>query len=257
MLWNASKIDGHAVAARDGNIGRIEDFLFDDISWHIRWAVVNTGNWLSGRKVLLPTSALGHPDSSGREFPVELTMQQVKDSPDIDTERPVSRHMETSVYGYYGWNPYWGNGLYMGAYGYGGGVSASPSLGRSMDEQEIADAEMDNDDPHLRSIKAVSGYHVHAADGSIGHDEDFLIEDADWRIHYLVIDTKNWWPGKRALISPRSVRSIEWRDRLLHLGIDRQTVKASPAYDPELAVDPAYEKRLEEYYGGASPADGH
>jgi hypothetical protein len=85
----------------------------DDASWLIRWLVVDTGNWL-----LLPSSVLGHLDPKEERFSVRLTMQQVKDSPDIDTERPVSRQMETNVYDYYGWSPYWGTGFYMGGYGY-------------------------------------------------------------------------------------------------------------------------------------------
>ena len=121
MLRNASAINGYAIEASDGLLGTVSDFLFDDAGWLVRWLVVDTGNWLSGRKVLLPPSALGHLDRKEREFSVRLTMQQVKDSPDIDTDRPVSRQIETNIYDYYGWNPYWGAGPYMGGYGYMGG----------------------------------------------------------------------------------------------------------------------------------------
>ena len=124
MLWNASVINGYAIAASDGRLGTVSDFLFDDASWLVRWLVVDTGNWLSGRKVLLPPSVLGHLDSARREFSVGLTKQQVKDSPDIDTERPVSRQIETNIYDYYGWQPYWGTGLLMGGYDYGDGAMA-------------------------------------------------------------------------------------------------------------------------------------
>ena len=148
-----------------------------------------------------------------REFSVKLTKQQVKDSPEIDTDRPVSRQMETSVYDYYGWSPYWGTGFYMGGYGYMPGVDgmASPLPGsRGARERRLPTAQRPRTMPHLRSVEAVTGYHIHASDGEIGHVEDFLVEDADWSIHYLVVDTKNWWPGKKVLISPRSAR----RDRL-------------------------------------------
>src|SRR5271170_3493067 len=128
MLWNASAIDGYAIEASDGDIGTVSDFLFDDASWLVRWLVVDTGNWLSGRKVLLPAFALGHLDAERREFAVRLTMQEVKDSPDIDTKRPVSRQMEASIYDHYGWSPYWGAGLYMGGYGYDDGGSLMAPL---------------------------------------------------------------------------------------------------------------------------------
>ena len=249
MLKNASGLHGYAVAASDGQLGTVSDFLFDDASWLIRWLVVETGKWLSGRKVLLPVSVLGHLDPARREFAVRLTMQQIKESPDIDTERPVSRQMESSIYDYYGWSPYWGAGYYMGGFGFmGGGMALSPSSQASRRAEEIADARRSHDDPHLRSIDTVTGYHIHASDGEIGHVEDFLLEDADWSIHYLVVDTKNWWPGKKVLISPRSAKEIDWSDKLVNLDVDRQRVKDSPAYDPTTSVDRGYEREFHSYY---------
>ncbi len=250
MLWHASAINGYAIETSDGEIGTVSDFLFDDASWRVRWLVVDTGNWLSGRKVLLPPSALGRLYEKDRVFAVKLTKQQVKDSPEIDADRPVSRQMETSVYDYYGWRPYWGSGFYMGGYGYmpGSGM-ASPYLGARCHEQKIDEAQAARDDVHLRSVEAVTGYHIHASDGEIGHVEDFIVDDADWSIHYLVVDTKNWWPGKRILVSSRSSGEIDWTDRLVNLDVDRQRIKGSPAYDPSITIDRAYDERLLTYYG--------
>lgn len=238
MLRNASAIKGYAIAATDGRLGTVSDFLFDDASWLVRWLVVDTGKWLSGRKVLLPPSVLGHIDPNGNEFAVSLTMQQVKDSPDIDTERPVSRQIETNIYDFYGWSPYWGGtGFLMGGYGgygygYGGGAIAPlPSPGSMRRAEDIAAAQQSDDDPHLRSVEAVTGYHIHASDGEIGYVEDFLLQDTDWSIHNLVVDTTNWWPGKKVLIAPRSIQEIDWTDNLVNLKIDREKVKNSPAYD--------------------------
>ena len=238
MLRNASAIKGYAIAATDGRLGTVSDFLFDDASWLVRWLVVDTGKWLSGRKVLLPPSVLGHIDPNGDEFAVRLTMQQVKDSPDIDTERPVSRQIETNIYDFYGWSPYWGGtGFLMGGYGgygygYGGGAIAPlPSPGSMRRAEDIAAAQQSDDDPHLRSVEAVTGYHIHASDGEIGYVEDFLLQDTDWSIHNLVVDTTNWWPGKKVLIAPRSIQEIDWTDNLVNLKIDREKVKNSPAYD--------------------------
>jgi hypothetical protein len=251
MLRKASAIHGYAIAASDGRIGTVSDFLFDDAIWMIRWLVVDTGNWLSGRKVLLPPTVLGQLDPYGRKFAVGSTMQQVKDSPGIDTERPVSRQIETNIYDYYGWHPYWGAGRFMGGYGYGGGaMPVSPVPDSKLLEEDIAAAQRNNDDPHLRSIEAVTGYHIHASDGEIGHVEDFLVEDADWSIQYLVVDTQNWWPGKTVLISPRSAQEIDWTDNLVHLNVDRQRVKDSPAYDASTMIDPTYEKNFRSHYGG-------
>ena len=156
MLWTASGIKGYAILASDGKIGTVADFLFDDDSWLVRWLVVDTGNWLSGRKVLLPPFVLGHADPATREFSVKLTMAQVKASPDVDTERSVSRQMESTVYDYYGWRPYWGSGFYMGGYGYAGDAwTGSAPLASRRREEEIASNQRNNDDLHLRSIQAV------------------------------------------------------------------------------------------------------
>jgi len=242
MLWDASVIKGYAIEAQDGRLGAVSDFLFEDAHWMIRWLVVDTGHWLPGRKVLLPPSALGHPDVHARRFPVKLTMQRVKDSPEIDTERPVSRQMEDHIYDFYGWERYW-----MGA-------MASPFVaplyvpGSGALEHVSAKPQSTHDDPHLRSIAAVTGYHIHAADGEMGHVEDFLVEDASWRIRYLVVDTKNWWPGQQVLISPRTVRNIDWADRSIHLNISRQRIKHGRAYDPAKIADRANEDLMLKYY---------
>src|SRR5450631_240068 len=106
MLWNAASLKGYAIEASDGRLGTVSDFLFDDTSWLVRWLVVDTGNWLSGRKVLLPPSVLGILNPEAEQFSVHLTKQQVKDSPGVDTNLPVSRQSEGYVYDYYGWSPY-------------------------------------------------------------------------------------------------------------------------------------------------------
>ena len=250
MLWHTSAIKGYAVASSDGELGTVSDILFDDASWSVRWLVVDTGKWLSGRKVLLPPSALGSVDANRHRLSVKLTMQQVKDSPQIDTDLPVSRQMETGVYDYFGWNPYWGSGYSMGGYGSISPGMISPYLGSRRREQVIAEARSsDHDDVHLRSVEAVTGYHIHARDGEIGHVEDFLVDDADWSIHYLVVDTKNWWPGKKILVSSRSAGEIDWTGRLVNLDVDRQRIKDSPAYDPSMTIDRAYDEKLLTYYG--------
>jgi hypothetical protein len=229
MLWDASAINGYAIEASDGLLGTVSDLLFEDVGWAIRWLVVDTGNWLPGRKVLLPLSVLGQPDRALRHFPVKLTMQQVKDSPDVDTDQPVSRQIEAHVYNYYGWDPYWGSSLSPMSNAIANPFVAPLHLSEAKPRDPgSADAQPNEGDPHLRSIAAVTGYHIHATDGEIGHVEDFLVDDAGWSIRCITVDTRNWWPGERVLISPCSVREINWADRLIHLNVNRQKVKDGP-----------------------------
>jgi hypothetical protein len=257
MLQLVSALKGFAIVAKDDAIGTVSDFLFDDRTWKVRWLVVDTGRWLKGRKVLVHPSAIGDADYGQRELHVALTKAQVKDSPDILQDRPVSRQMQNSLYSYYGWDPLWGEGMLgVGLYGAGMGAVASPLSARPFfgagavreaeREAEHGDDHLDDGDPNLRSISEVTGYHVHAANGSIGHVQDFLV--GDWGVRYLVVDTSNWWFGKHVLISPYAVKEIEWSDRHIRLDISREQVKASPPWNPGEMVDQEFEKRLHSHY---------
>jgi PRC-barrel domain len=247
MLWDASAINGYAIEAKDGRLGTVSDLLFEDAEWVIRWLVVDTGHWLPGRKVLLPLSALGQPDRALRHFPVKLTMRQVKDSPEVDTDQPVSRQIEAHIYNSYGWDPYWSGGYFPMESGMATPVVAP--LYRKRRDPGRAVVRPKEGDPHLRSIATIKGYQIHASDGGIGHVEDFLVEDAGWNIRYIKVDTRNWWPGERVLISPYSVREIDWAGRLMHISVNRQRVKDSPPYDPCITIDGAYEEKFLTYYG--------
>ena len=252
MLRPISQLDGYAVHASDGVIGTVRDLLFDDVTWFVRWLVIDTGGWLSGRAVLLPPSVLSQVNHIGRQIDVRLTRQQVKDSPNADTERPVSRQQETEIYDYYSWAPYWGDGSYMDVMGYGGflgGSLAPPPTEDSMRrEKERDDVQRSKNDPALRSVKEVIGYHIQATDGEIGHVEEFLVDEENWGIRYLVVDTKNWWPAKRVLISPMLVKKVDWSGRRVDLRAARQEIKSSPAYDASTVVDLLYEKGVHTHY---------
>jgi hypothetical protein len=250
MLWDLSKLTGYSIEAYDGGLGTVSDVLFDDTSWTLRWVIVDTGNWLPGRKVLLPLSALGQPNPALRKFPVKLTMQQVKGSPEENADLPVSRQMEERIYDYYAMAPYWGDGRVLMS-----NAMASPIVaplhdaGTEPRDYIGTDLPHRGGDPHLRSAQRITGYHIDAIDGEIGHVEDFLVDDVDWRIRYLKVDTKNWWPGERVLISPLSVLKIEWASALVHVNETRQRVKHSPRYDPMQTVDGAYDEKFLTYYG--------
>jgi hypothetical protein len=251
MLRHQSQINGYAVHATDGLVGTISDVLFDDATWLIRWLVIDTGTWLTGRKVLLPPSALASVNHIGHQFSVKLDRQQVRACPGVDTDLPVSRQHETDIYSYYGWAPYWGAGSYMGMVGYGGYLGGSliapPSLALMTREKGIDEVRQAKDDPALRGMGEVTGYVVHAKDGDVGQVEDFLVEDDDWSIHYLVVAIGSWWQGNKVLVSPLAVLSIQWADRQITLGTDRESIKNSIAYDTSSTIDPIYKKQFHKY----------
>jgi uncharacterized protein YrrD len=243
MIQSLNIVRDYAILATDGTLGSVSDIYFDDRSWAVRYLVVDTGTWLPGRKVLIPTSALGAPDSPRREFPVNLTREQVKSAPSIDEDKPVSRQHEADLYGYYGWAPYWGGGaITPGLAGYAPGIVPPP-------EPPAADREHEQGDPSLRSGREVVGYGLRASDGDIGHVEDILIEDEGWRVRYLLIDTRNWLPGRKVVIAPDWVRAIDWTSRRIEIDHTRDQVKGSPEYNQVAGVSRAYERGLYEHYG--------
>lgn len=245
MLREASTFNGYAIEASDGPIGTVSDLLFEDVGWAVRWLVVDTGAWRSGRKVLLPRSALGQFDKTLRCLPVKLTAQQVKNSPAVDTNQPVSRQIETQVYNHYGWVPHWAGNFNMSAI-------ATPfvvPLWSAPHDALSNRAKPGEGNPYLRSVAALIGYHVYAYDGHIGHADDFLLDDASWNIRYIVVDTRTWRHGENVLVSSRSVCEIDWTNRMIHLDVEREKIKAGPSYDPAVVIDRAYEENFLEYYG--------
>lgn len=209
-----------------------------------------------GRKVLLPPSALGRPDTLNRELAVDLGSDRIEGCPGLEADAPVSRQLEAEIYRHYDWSPYW-----TGGYGFpvaapvSGGVAGSPVPPAGIRRPPgAADADEPfsrepRGDPHLRSVGEVTGYYVEASDGNIGHIEDFIVEDEHWAVHYLMVDTRNWWPGRMVLISPQWLRDISWSERKVFLEVSREKVRESPEYEPDTALDRAYEERLYRHYG--------
>ncbi|MBB4198245.1 hypothetical protein CCR94_17285 [Rhodoblastus sphagnicola] len=245
MLEFASALRGYAIKSRDGEIGTIADFLFDDRTWRTRWLVVDTGNWLTGRMVLLHPGALGQADYERRELSVALTRAQVEESPALSRHEPVSMQMERHLYDYYGWEP---NTLEyaFGANPIAAKFSAPPFFAPAPDA-DIALAARDYD-PHLRSLVAIDAYRIVGADGAIGKVETLLIDTVRWFVPYLVVDTGHWWSGKHVLISRHAVRKVSWADREIRVSVNRAQVKASPPWSALGDVDRDYEKDLRDHY---------
>lgn len=247
MIRRAKDIQSFRIHARDGEIGEIDDLYFDDNNWVVRYMVAETGTWLEHRRVLISPISVRVVNWETSEVHVSLTCDQVKNAPDIDTHNPISRQNELSFHRYYGWPFYWaGEGLWGGAMAPGalyGVPLVEPML--DVDKQEAQSTppiEVGNEtttDTHLRSTGQVLGFRIHARDGQVGHLSDFLIDDESWRIDYMVINTSNWWPGKKVIVPPTWVTQINWADRQITVDLKRETVKNSPEFDPETILNRA------------------
>lgn len=242
MQHSINSMIGYAIRATDEDLGKAVEFYFDDEIWTIRYIVVETGNWLPGRKVLISPVAFGKSDSESRTITVNLTCDQVRNSPDIDTQLPIYRQQEAELHEHYQW-------AWQGGYGGPFGTTPLPLSGDEVFVNEEASASERRDDPHLQSVMEVTGYHIHASDGEIGHVEDFIVDDETWTIRFLVVDTRNWLPGKKVLLSPQWIKRVDWAESSVYFDLTRESVKNSPEFDSSKGVDGAYEEYLYDHYG--------
>lgn len=249
MLRSVNDLKGFKIAATDGEIGDVEQFYFDDERWALRYIVVNTGGWLSGRQVLISPFSVVTVDRKNSKLQVDLTKSQVEKSPEIDTHKPVSRRMEASHSDYYGYPYYWGSPFLWGTEEYPATVAQPLTpMAATATATGAAPVPVTLGDVHLRSTEEVSSYQIAATDGRIGYVEDFIAEDSSWVIRYLAIDTRSWLPGKKVLVSPQWISLIDWAQGKVHVNLSREGIKQSPEYDKSKMVSREYETQLYRHY---------
>ena len=239
MLTRVNHLIGFKLASLDGEIGKVQECYFDDNHWVIRYLVVDTGDWLFGMRVLLSPYALKGVAHEAKLISIALTRKQIEDSPPLGTDQAVSRLFEASYYTYYGWPAYFGGPHAWGPY---------PSLEKNRREDLDSTQGGRGWTPSLRSTRDVSGYHVQARDGAIGHVEDFVIDDETWAIRYLIINTSNWWQGHRVLVSPHWIESVNWSESKVHVDLTRAAIEGSPAYSEADLLTRTYEAQLHDHY---------
>ncbi len=239
MLIKAKTLKGYKLDGLDGEIGKVKEFYFDDRHWTIRYLVADTETWLMGSQVLISPYALIAVVKEEQHVTIALTKKQIEDSPNLNSDKPVSRQFEEAYYRHYGWPTYWGGPCMWGYY---------PKIVRDREKWREPSQSEKTWDHHLRSTHEVTGYHIHAADGEIGHVEDFIIDDETWAIRYLIIDTQNWWPGKKVLISPQWIERVSWSEKKVFVKLSREAIKQSPGYTEETLLTRDFETRLHRHY---------
>jgi hypothetical protein len=242
MQKSINNLRGTAIVATDGDIGTLDDLYFDDKVWTIRYLMASTGNWFAGKDVLLSPFAVGKAEVSNGRICAMVTRKQADGSPTIDTGKTVSSQHESSYYDYYGYPYYWTGPYLWGPVRY-------PQVPDG-EQQIVADRGAEREgtgDLHLRSAAAVTGYHVEAVSGEIGHVEDFIIDDESWEIRYMVVDAHHWLPGKRVLIAPRWIERVSWDNSKVYINLSREVIQSGPEYHAE-ALNREYERKLYDHY---------
>jgi hypothetical protein len=249
MLRAASGFTGLSIAAADGDIGSVKDLYFDDLTWTIRYLVVDTGAWLPGRQVLISPMSVRGPVTD--RVTVDLDQEQVRDSPPVEADKPVDRQQEEALARYYNYRYYWEGPYRWGLLAYPGmpPVPAPVATDPVVEEMMARERERAEGDPALRSARDVTGYYIAALDGDIGHVEDFLVDDHAWAIRYMIVDTRNWWPGKKVVVSPEWIKTVSWAESKVHVDLRQDEIKAAPPYEPTASFDRTYEARLFEHHG--------
>lgn len=242
MLRSLNELLGYVLVARDGEIGRCKDFLFDEEKWIARYMVADTGKWLPKRKVLLSPVSLGRADWVSKRFMVELKKEEIEKSPPLDADAPVSRLYEKKFFNHYRWPYYWAGDRLWGFGHY------PTDLARVSDEIR-EEPDIHPEESHLRSLKEITGYVIRAKDGEIGHVDDFIADDELWILRYLVVDTGGWLSGRKVLVARQWIEDVEWKGRSIVVDLDRDTVEHSPEFDPSAPVNRDYEVKYYDYYG--------
>lgn len=244
MLHRLSKFIGSRIKASHGDIGKIHDVYFADQQWLLRYLVIDTEGWLGGRKVLITPISIDCIAAERRVVQLGLTRQQIEDSPSIDTNKPVSRAQETDLFDHYGYPYYWTGPRFRGI----GRYPPNPPSARTPVANAAGKHGQAPIDPHLRSANAVTGYHLQTTDAELGHIQDFLFDEAGWAIRYLVIDTRNWLPGRHVVIPPDWIKEVNWSERTVSVDVTRDAVRAAPEYQAGLNFSTAHEASLYQHY---------
>jgi sporulation protein YlmC with PRC-barrel domain len=246
MLRSITGIIGYEIQATDGEIGKVHDFYFDDRQWTIRYMVAETGNFFNSKYVLISPVSLGDADWVSKTLKVDLTKEKIKNSPTIDEHAPVSSQKESELMKYYNWPNYW---MYLGANVPETAIIISKAMADKRENIEKM-KNQNKSNPHLRSTIEVLSYNIQANDGDLGKVNDLIVDDEEWLIRYLIVDTKAWLPwSKKVLLSPVWIKDIDWSDQKVRVDLSKEVIKNSPEFDSQKPVNREYETRLYDYYG--------
>lgn len=229
MQRNIKSLTGYSMEATDGDIGKVDEFYFEDTTWVIRYLILKTGNWFLYRQVLISPQAIIKTEAGPEIFAVNLNKEQIRTSPDIDTDKPVSQQQDIQLYGHYAWQRYGGGGFYAG--GSAAVMDNNPIIDEKITKEADPKDKRSDDDIHLRSTETIIGYAVHASDGDFGHVSDFIFDDANWQIIYVVVDSHNWFGGKKFLIETGTIKEIQWENSKVIVNISQEAIKDCPVFD--------------------------
>jgi hypothetical protein len=217
MLQSIQQFYGKKLGAIDGHIGHVKDFYFDDQSWTIRYLVADTGPWLAGRLVLLPShvfaaNAFEKAEAADNDIlRVNLTRTQIERSPSIDLHHPIPREYEEAYHRYYRWPFYW--------------MAGGGDDHLTTEDLRQEDLPQPGDDPRLRSTQTVTGYRVQATDGPVGSVTGLMIHGRDWKIRELIIKGAPGIADEEIFLIPENVNRISCEETAIYIDLAQSDVR--------------------------------
>jgi hypothetical protein len=100
-LRSTREVRGYHLQATDGEIGHMEDFLIDDETWAIRYLVINTGNWWSGKNILVSPTWIHRVSWSESKIYIDISREEVKKAPEYFGERMLTKEDENALHRHY------------------------------------------------------------------------------------------------------------------------------------------------------------
>jgi uncharacterized protein YrrD len=239
MLNNVNDLKNYKLNSLDGELGKTKELYFDDRYWTIRYLVADTGSWFSQNLVLISPYALKNVNKDEENITIDLTKKQIEESPSADKHMPVSRQFEEKYHAYYGFPMYWTAQNVWGTY---------QNIERDSKKWTKSSGNEQSWESHLSSTHDVIGFDIQAIDGEVGHVLDFIIDDETWQIRYLIIDTGDWWPAKKVLISPKWIERVSWDESKIFVNLTCVSIQESPAFTDKTVLTRGYETILHQHY---------
>jgi hypothetical protein len=97
--WATENLVGYSVEALDGGIGKIDE-ASNDVG--AAYVVVNTGPWIFGQKVMLPSGVIKSVDHDSETVFVNRTKEQIKNAPEFDEDMYRDEEYRSGLGSYYG-----------------------------------------------------------------------------------------------------------------------------------------------------------
>ncbi|WP_054635235.1 PRC-barrel domain-containing protein [Thalassobacillus sp. C254] len=252
MLFPAKDLVRFSIEATDGDIGKVDDLFFEEDNWTVRYMVVNTNPWLPGGKVLISPISIESVDLSEGVVRVDLTKDQIKDAPDIDSSEAISRQKEEEYHQYYGFSYYWPFAGYWGHHAYARDLASlgSDDLANKVKEQDTEENEQEG--PKLRSAKELTGdwtgYNIVAYEEAAGNVSNLLIEDKTWKVRYMVVSSSKMFSSKEVLLSTDWVNEVDWVNGDIHMNVNKEEIEQAPDYETGNPVERSFEEDLYSHF---------